>query len=391
MNNFAEYGIAAHWVYKSGGSRKLNKEMDAKLNWVSQALEAGQNGSSQEFMDILKSDILLTSELYVFTPDGKPMILPNGSTTLDFAYAVHTEIGNHCAGATINGRIVPLNTQLHNGDIVKILTSPQSSPSKDWLKIVSSAKTRSKIRSYFRQAEKSERDEKLERGWKLIERELKRRGLTDVKRENFNNIDDQLIAVGSGSIGPGEAAQKLALAYLQHNAPQNLQNMPVNLEIEQPKHKKDTKSDILVEGEGGVSVTLANCCAPVPGDEIVGYSSMRRGITIHRAECKSIAGKTDERKIKVEWANNENNSGRNANLYVAKLNAEGEEREELISDVNKAISFEGSSLVGIKAVMAGNSLMRIKIDLRVKNLEHLYAIMARLNEVRGIIEVVRRN
>ncbi|MBQ6737334.1 MAG: bifunctional (p)ppGpp synthetase/guanosine-3',5'-bis(diphosphate) 3'-pyrophosphohydrolase, partial [Synergistaceae bacterium] len=142
MNNFAEYGIAAHWVYKSGGgSKKLNKEMDTKLIWVSQALEAGQNGNSQEFMDILKSDILLTSELYVFTPDGKPMILPNGSTTLDFAYAVHTEIGNHCAGATINGRIVPLNTQLHNGDIVKILTSPQSSPSKDWLKIVSSAKT----------------------------------------------------------------------------------------------------------------------------------------------------------------------------------------------------------------------------------------------------------
>ncbi|MBR0253452.1 MAG: bifunctional (p)ppGpp synthetase/guanosine-3',5'-bis(diphosphate) 3'-pyrophosphohydrolase, partial [Synergistaceae bacterium] len=171
MNNFAEYGIAAHWVYKSGGgSKKLNKEMDTKLIWVSQALEAGQNGNSQEFMDILKSDILLTSELYVFTPDGKPMILPNGSTTLDFAYAVHTEIGNHCAGATINGRIVPLNTQLHNGDIVKILTSPQSSPSKDWLKIVSSAKTRSKIRAYFRQAEKIDRDEKLERGWKLIER-----------------------------------------------------------------------------------------------------------------------------------------------------------------------------------------------------------------------------
>ncbi|MBQ7558732.1 MAG: bifunctional (p)ppGpp synthetase/guanosine-3',5'-bis(diphosphate) 3'-pyrophosphohydrolase [Synergistaceae bacterium] len=388
MNNFAEYGIAAHWVYKSGGSKKLNKEMDAKLNWVSQALEAGQNGSSQEFMDILKSDILLTSELYVFTPDGKPMILPNGSTTLDFAYAVHTEVGNHCAGATINGRIVPLNTQLHNGDIVRILTSPQSSPSKDWLKIVSSAKTRSKIRSYFRQAEKSERDEKLERGWKLIERELKRRGLNDVKRENFNNIDEQLIAVGSGSIGPGEAAQKLALAYLQHNAPQN---MPVNFEAEPVKQKKDNKSDILVEGEGGVSVTLASCCAPVPGDEIVGYSSMRRGITIHRVDCKSIAGKTDERKIKVEWANNENNSGRRANLYVAKLNAEGEEREELISDVNKAISFEGSSLVGIKAVMAGNSLMRIKIDLRVKNLEHLYAIMARLNEVRGIIEVVRRD
>ena len=228
MNNFAEYGIAAHWVYKSGGgSKKLNKEMDTKLIWVSQALEAGQNGNSQEFMDILKSDILLTSELYVFTPDGKPMILPNGSTTLDFAYAVHTEIGNHCAGATINGRIVPLNTQLHNGDIVKILTSPQSSPSKDWLKIVSSAKTRSKIRAYFRQAEKIDRDEKLERGWKLIERELKRRGLTDVKREDFNNIDDQLVSVGSGAIGAGEAAQKLALAYVQRNS-QTVQGVPIN-------------------------------------------------------------------------------------------------------------------------------------------------------------------
>ena len=389
MNNFAEYGIAAHWVYKSGGTRKLNKELDVKLKWVSQALEAGQNGSSQEFMEILKSDILLTSELYVFTPDGKPMILPNGSTVLDFAYAVHTEIGNHCAGATINGRIVQLNTQLHNGDIIKILTSPQSSPSKDWLKIVSSAKTRNKIRSYFRQAEKVERDEKLERGWKLIERELKRRGLNNVTRDNFNNIDDQLIAVGSGSIGPGEAAQKLALAYLQHHSSEaQTQSTPVNID-EPVKHTKDTKSDILVEGEGGVSVTLANCCAPVPGDEIVGYASARRGITIHRADCKSITDKNNERKIQVEWSVNDNNPARKQSLYVAKLNAEGEEREELISDVNKAISFANSSLVGFKAVMAGNSLMRMKIEVRVKNLEHLYTVMARLNEVRGIIEVVR--
>jgi len=393
MNHYAEYGIAAHWVYKSGGSKKLNKEMDAKLNWVSQALEAGQNGNSQEFMDVLKSDILLTSELYVFTPDGKPMILPNGSTILDFAYAVHTEIGNHCAGATINGHIVQLNTQLHNGDIVKILTSPQSSPSKDWLKIVSSAKTRSKIRAYFRQAEKAERDEKIERGWKLIERELKRRGLSNVKREDFSNIDDQLIAVGSGSIGPGEAAQKLALAYLQHHTTEQQQNSPVNIEPEISKkpHTKDTKSDILVEGEGGVSVILANCCAPVPGDEIIGYSSTRRGITIHRVNCKSIKGKTNERKIKVAWSprDKENNPAKKTNLYVAKLNAEGEEREELISDVNKAISFASSTLVGFKAVMAGNSLMRMKIEVRVKDLEHLYSVMARLNEVRGIIEVVR--
>ena len=211
MNNFAEYGIAAHWVYKSGGSKRAIKGLDAKLMWVRQALEAGQDGDSKEFMDVLKNDILLTSELYVFTPDGKPMILPNGSTTLDFAYAVHTEVGNHCAGAMVNGRIVPLNTQLHSGDMVKILTSPNSSPSRDWLKIVSSAKTRAKIRSYFKQIEKADREEKIDRGWKLVERELRRRGLNDVKREDFSNIDDQLLSVGSGALGVAELAQRLSL------------------------------------------------------------------------------------------------------------------------------------------------------------------------------------
>ena len=386
MNHFAEYGIAAHWVYKSGGGRKAIKGLDAKLMWVRQAIEAGQEGDSQEFLDVLKSDILLTSELYVFTPDGKPMILPNGSTPLDFAYAVHTEVGNHCAGAMINGRIVPLNTQLHSGDIVRILTSPQSSPSKDWLKIVSSAKTRSKIRSYFRQAEKEERDEQLERGWKLIERELKRRGLTNVTRENFGNIDEQLIAVGSGAIGPGEMGQKLSLAYLQHHetAPQV---PPVELAAEIPSQKRDSKSDILVEGEGGVSVTLASCCEPVPGDEITGYSTNRRGITVHRIDCKIIAATKNERTVNVSWAVNED--ARKTKLYSARLKAEGVDREDLLSDATRALSLEGSSIAGIKATMVGNSLMRMKIELRVRNLEHLYSVMARLNEVRGIIEVTR--
>ncbi len=256
MNNLAEYGIAAHWVYKSGGNKKLINGLNAKLMWIRQALEAGQDGNSQEFMEVLKSDILLTSEVYVFTPDGKPLILPNGATTLDFAYSVHTEIGNHCVGAMINGRIVPLNTQLHSGDIVKILTSPNGSPSKDWLKIVSSGKTRSKIRNYFKQAEKVAREEKIERGWKLIERELRKRGL-DVTRESFNNIEEILISVGSGTIGAGVAAQKLSLEYL-HKASQD--SHVHALEVEPPKVRKSPKSDILVEGEGGVSVTLASCC-----------------------------------------------------------------------------------------------------------------------------------
>ena len=391
MNHYAEYGIAAHWVYKSGGGKRAIKGLDAKLMWVRQALEAGQDGDSQEFMDVLKNDILLTSELYVFTPDGKPMILPNGSTTLDFAYAVHTEVGNHCAGAMINGRIVPLNTQLHSGDMVKILTSPNSSPSKDWVKIVSSAKTRAKIRSYFKQAEKAAREEKIERGWKLIERELRRRGLNNIKREDFSNIDEQLLAAGSGAIGPGEAAQKLSLAYLQHNAGET-KNVPVEVITEPTAHRRDGKSDILVEGEGGVSVTLAGCCTPVPGDAIIGYSSERRGITIHRADCRSIKNNKHDRKINVSWAphdDDEGNPNRKGRLYTAKLRAEGVDREDLITDATKALGLEGAGILGIKASMVGNSLMRMKIELRVRNLEHLYSTMARLNEVRGIIDVVR--
>ena len=391
MNHYAEYGIAAHWVYKSGGGKKSIKGLDAKLMWVRQAIEAGQDGDSQEFMDVLKNDILLTSELYVFTPDGKPMILPNGSTTLDFAYAVHTEIGNHCAGAMINGRIVPLNTQLHSGDMVKILTSPNSSPSKDWLKIVSSAKTRSKIRSYFKGAEKADREEKIERGWKLVEREFRKRGLNDVKREDFNNIDDQLIAVGSGSIGPGEAAQKLSLAYLQHQTI-NQQSSPVEYQPEPIKKRRDGKSDVLVEGEGGVSVTLASCCTPVPGDEIAGYVTNKRGIVVHRCDCRSIDEIKHDRKVNVSWASydeDEGNPNRKGKLYTARLKAEGADREDLLADSTRALSLEGASIIGIKASIVGNSLMRMKIELRVRNLEHLYSAMGRLNEVRGIMDITR--
>ncbi len=391
MNNFAEYGVAAHWVYKEGGNKKLLKGLNEKLMLVRQVIEAGQDGeSTQEFVDILKNDILLTSELYVFTPDGKPMILPNGSTVIDFAYAVHTEIGNHCAGAMVNGRMVQLNTQLHSGDRVRILTATQTSPSKDWLQIAASAKTRSKIRSYFKQAEKNERDEKLERGWKLVERELKRRGLTNVQREDFSNIDEQLISVGSGTIGASEAAQKLSQAWLQHHLPA-IQNEPVEFVAEPSAKRKDNKSDVLVEGEAGVGVTFASCCEPVPGDDIIGFASMRRGITIHRRDCKNIAGKDLGRFIPVSWSLPDYSltGGKRPNMYLARLKIEGEDRNELLADTTKALGFEGISISNIKAGTAGNSLVRMKIEVRVRDLQQLYSAMSRINEVRGIISVER--
>ncbi|MBR0149879.1 MAG: bifunctional (p)ppGpp synthetase/guanosine-3',5'-bis(diphosphate) 3'-pyrophosphohydrolase [Synergistaceae bacterium] len=391
MNHFAEFGIAAHWVYKEGGNKKMLKGLNEKLMLVRQVMEAGEEGGeAKEFVDILKTDILLTSELYVFTPDGKPMILPNGSTVLDFAYAVHTEIGNHCAGAIVNGRMVQLNTQLHSGDRVKILTASQTSPSKDWLNIVSSGKTKSKIRSYFRQAEKAEREEKLERGWKLIERELRRRGLTDVKREDFSNIEEQLIAVGSGTIGASETAQKLSLAWLQHHSPAP-QNEPVEFVSEPPAKKKDNKSDVLVEGEGGVSVTFASCCDPVPGDDIIGYASARRGITVHRAECRNIAGVDASRKIKVSWSLRDLSptGGKPPSIYAARLRIESEERPDLMADISRLLGLEGTSITSFKSIGAGGGFLRIKMEVRVRDLEHLYSSMSRINEVRGVMSVER--
>ncbi len=328
----------------------------------------------------------------MFTPQGKPLVLPNGATTIDFAYAVHTEVGNHCVGAMINSRIVPLNTQLNNGDIVKIITSPQGSPSRDWLKIARSSKTRSKIRNFFRQAEKTDREEKLARGWEGLERELRKRGIAVENQEDFspalNKVardlglagkEDLLVSIGAGSSGPSTVAQKLALAYLQQRHPAD----DISKLVKEHTAAQKSDSDIVVEGAGGVWVVLANCCDPVPGDAIVGYSTRTRGITVHRLDCPNILNAQMGRVVQVSWGRP---SGK---LYTARLRAEALDRSNLIRDAAQAIGQEGGSIYGIKATTVGNSLMRMKIELKVKDVEHLYSIIAKLNGIKGMLEVTR--
>lgn len=391
MNRLAEYGIAAHWLYKSKGGTA--DSLDTRLMWVRQALEGGpeEGHDPEEFLELLKSDVL-ASEVYVFTPQGKPLVLPNGATTIDFAYAVHTEVGNHCVGAMINSRIVPLNTQLNNGDIVKIITSPQGSPSRDWLKIARSSKTRSKIRNFFRQAEKTDREEKLARGWEGLERELRKRGIAVENQEDFspalNKVardlglagkEDLLVSIGAGSSGPSTVAQKLALAYLQQRHPAD----DISKLVKEHTAAQKSDSDIVVEGAGGVWVVLANCCDPVPGDAIVGYSTRTRGITVHRLDCPNILNAQMGRVVQVSWGRP---SGK---LYTARLRAEALDRSNLIRDAAQAIGQEGGSIYGIKATTVGNSLMRMKIELKVKDVEHLYSIIAKLNGIKGMLEVTR--
>jgi GTP pyrophosphokinase len=392
MNRLAEYGIAAHWLYKSGGGSASN--LDAKLMWVRQALEGGQDEyDPEEFLELLKSDVL-TSEVYVFTPKGRALVLPKGATTIDFAYAVHTEVGNSCVGAMINNRIVPLSTEVRNGDIIKIITSPQGSPSRDWMKIVKSTKTRGKIRNYFRQAEKTDREVKITRGWEALERELKKRGITPDSSEEFspalNKVardmglagrEDLLVAIGSGTAGPSTVAQKLALAHLQQRHP--AEDLDSILTKHSPSRKSDM--DIIVEGYEGVQVVLANCCEPVPGDAIVGYSTRARGITVHRLDCLNILNAQMGRVVQVNW-NALSGSGK---FYTTRVKAEAMDRGNLVRDVAQVIGQANGSIHGMKVNIVDNSLVRIKIELRVKNLEHLYEITGKLNSVKGIMEVSR--
>ncbi len=390
MNRLAEYGIAAHWLYKSKGVSV--DSLDAKLMWVRQALEGGQEGHDpEEFLDLLKSDVL-TSEVYVFTPQGKPLVMPKGATTIDFAYAVHTEVGNRCVGAMINNRIVPLSTELGNGDIVKIITSPQGFPSRDWLKVVRSSKTKSKIRNYFRQAEKVDREEKLSRGWEALERELRKRGIPAKDQEELTPAlkkvardmgllgkEDLLVSIGSGSSGPSTVAQKLALAYLQQHHPAD----DISDIIKEHTQKK-SDFDVIVDGASGVVVVMANCCEPVPGDAIIGLTTKSRGITVHRMDCPSILNSNLDRTVKVSWA------APSGKLYTTRLRAEALDRPNLIRDAAQVIGqVGGSSIHGIKATTIGNSMMVMKIELWVKDAEHLYEIIGKLNSVKGMLEVTR--
>ena len=392
MNRLAEYGIAAHWLYKSGGGG--SDSLDARLMWVRQALEGDQEGRDpEEFLELLKSDVL-TSEVYAFTPQGKPVVLPRGATTIDFAYAVHTEIGNRCVGAMINNRIVPLSTEVRGGDIVKIITSPQGSPSRDWMKIAKSTKTKSKIRNYFRQIEKTDREEKISRGWESLERELKKRNILWEDAEDLspslNKVgkdmglagkEDLLIAIGSGSAGPSTVAQKLALAYLQQRHPTD----DIAEILDQHALPKKSNLDIIVEGSEGVLVVLANCCEPVPGDPIVGYTTRVRGITIHRIDCPNILNAQMGRVVQVRW----NPLAVSGKFYTARIKSEALDRGDLVRDVAHVIGQAGGSINGMKVAIVDNSLVRIKIDLRVRNLEHLYEITGKLNGVKGMIEVGR--
>ena len=388
MHMLAEYGIAAHWQYKE--QKNDADDLDRKLSWIRQALE-GQEESNQEptaseFMDNLKTDVLI-ADIFVFTPKGKVISVPNGSTPIDFAYSIHTEVGHHCVGSMVNGRIVPMDYELKNGDIVRVLTSPQGKPSRDWLKIAKANRTRAKIRSYFRTQDRLERDEKLRRGKELLERELQRRNPNQpVSLENissqlghvtndlgYSGTEELILSVGMGS----QTASGILSRLFEHK-----QAKAAEEPLPAAPAKKETDSTIVVEGADGVLVSLAQCCYPIPGDPIVGSVTQSRGITVHRKECVNLRKTDPERQITVNW-------GTSKKRHTARLRIEGGSRGALFAEIAHGIAAMDGNLLSIRGNVVNNTRTHFVVEIQVWDVEHLYRIIAKINAVDGVIEITR--
>lgn len=394
MHFLAEYGIAAHWNYKEGGQKVDN--LDKRLTWIRKALETSVDGrendeapAGAQFMDNLKTDVL-SNDVFVFTPKGKVVSVPNGSTSIDFAYAIHTEIGHKCVGTMINGRIAPMDQELQNGDIVRILTSPQGKPSRDWLKIAKSSRTRAKIKSWFRQQEKQEREEKAKRGRELLEREASRRNpgvenpldpicsqLAHIARElGYASLDELIIAIGNGSHTPASILGRITAETPKSQIPE-----PSVSEQQQPR--KEADSEIIVDGTQGVLVTLAQCCRPIPGDAITGVVTQSRGISVHRKDCANLEKSDPARCVPVAWGAPKNTR------YTARLKIEGADKPSLLADIVQTITVMDGLISNVKASVVNNTRTRVVADLQVRDLEHLYRVIAKLNNISGILEVTR--
>ncbi len=379
MHEVAEYGIAAHWRYKEG--KKANEAAEHRITWLRQLLEwRDEVADAQEFVESMKSD-LLQEHIYVFTPNGDVVELPRGATPIDFAYRIHTEIGHHCVGATVNGRLVSLDYVLQNGDVVKIRTSKtKQGPSRDWLNpaygYVRTASAREKIRQWFR---KQERTENIAQGREMVERELRRLGLEHLKLEevaahfpNYQKLDDFLAAVGYGAINTSQIAGKLVV-----------QEQKTIMSETLPKAVA-AATDVKVMGVGDLLTTLARCCSPMLGDEILGYVTRGRGVSIHRADCPNIQKADPERIIQVSW------DGTQKQLYSVVLQVVAIDRVGLLRDVSTVVSNEKINMRDVQTFDHKDHTVTIQFAVEVADGAELSRLLLKLERLPDVIEVRRR-
>lgn len=396
MHKIAETGIASHWSYKADG--KTDAKFDSKIAWIRQLMEEQKEmESASEFMESFKLD-LFTDEVFVFTPKGDVSNLPAGSTSVDFAYSIHSAIGNRMMGAKINGEIKPLDYKLKNGDIVEIITSSAiNGPSRDWLKFVRTSNAKNKINHWFK---KEMREDNIKRGREMLELQLKKYGIAwqdlfkaewvnpILKKYNFNTMDDMYSAVGFGGISTNKIITRLRDEYAKSVKPEDIDhNLTIAKEFisDKPRKNKSSGDGIVVKGIENCLVRLSRCCNPVPGDSIVGYITRGRGVSVHRSDCVNVLSGLDmeERLIEVSWANAAKTS------YPADLVVMAYDRKLLLIELMNQISDSNLTVRAINARLnkEGNAVINITLD--IQNTEQLDRIISKLMKVTGVIEVNR--
>ncbi len=382
MHRRAEFGIAAHWKYKEG--KEVGGKDEEIYNWLKQTIEELKEvKDGREFVELVKVD-LFPDEVYVITPKGDIKRLPKGSTPVDFAYSIHSEVGHHCAGAKVNGRMVPLDYVLKNGDVVEIITSKEKTPSPDWLNFVKTSRAKTRIRQWIK---KVERERSYSIGRELLEKTFRSRDINFSKalkegklleaanELNFKTEDDLIIAVGFGTITPNQVVTKI----LRKEEPPPKEGF-----LKKTVKKIFRKEDgIKVEGFGDIMVTIAKCCNPVPGDPIVGLITRGRGITVHAADCPSVLNYDPERRIKVTW-------GKSDIPYEVKIKVISEDRKGILAKISNTISEGGANIASAHAERDTTGKTAIQIfDIEVKDAKQLTKIMKNLEKVKGVFRVER--
>ncbi|HPP31955.1 MAG TPA: bifunctional (p)ppGpp synthetase/guanosine-3',5'-bis(diphosphate) 3'-pyrophosphohydrolase [Soehngenia sp.] len=393
MHKTAEYGIAAHWKYKEGYSKSTN--FDEKLTWLRQLLEWQTDLSDpKDFMDTLKIDFF-TDEVFVFTPKGDVINLPEGSTPIDFAYRVHTDVGNKCVGAKVDNRIVPLNYKLQNGNIVEIITSPNSTgPSRDWLNIVKSTQAKNKIKQYFKY---KERDTNIEKGKEILEKEVKRLGYKpqDILKEDWLkavsnkmsivSVEDLYASIGYGNISVNQVINKLKDQHGDIFKPNEMDLIEQKIQKSENKARKKSNQGVKLEGVDNIKIKFAKCCNPLPGDDIIGFVTKGRGVSIHRTDCPNLKTimNEKERLIKVYWDTEKSTS------YQAEIKVKAQDREGLLADITAKLNELDAGLLSLNAKKSKDKTVAIRIVLEIKNKDELNELIKKLKRIKNVQEVYR--
>ncbi|OCL25145.1 (p)ppGpp synthetase [Orenia metallireducens] len=391
MHRTAEYGIAAHWRYKEGN--KKDEDFERKISWLRQLLEWQKDlNDAKEFMENLKID-LFEDEVFVFTPKGDVISLPYGASPVDFAYNIHTDIGHTCVGAKVNGKIIPLEYRLKNGDIIEILTSNNSGPSRDWLNFVKTSRAKSKIKHWFKEQRKEESSIK---GKEMLESRLKKENFTLKEAEKTKKLEEIAKKLGVANVEglyAGIGYNKFSVSQVvKRLIPPEKQDCP-EYELDKLRKKRIIKrkrqnKGIKVKGMDGLLVRISKCCNPVPGDDIVGYITRGRGVSVHRGDCpnlKNLEETEEERIVGVEWYVDQQTS------YEVELKIEAWNKHSLLNDVTTVISEAKVNITSINARATKNLLAYINLSLEISSLEHMKDIIRKLEDIDGVLNVQRAN